>query len=374
MKLPQPMSAGQIAAVIGGQVKGDAEHRVSGVAVNPFAATTDDVALATDRAVLKRLEDCKAGILITPNDTGSESEKQVLIWVERPKLAIQKICTFLAPPRFYPEPGIHDTAVVDPSAEVASDAAIGPNVVIGPGSKIGSKTIVMANTVIGGKVTIGADCLIHPGCLIADYVIIGNRVILQQGANLGADGFGYVTRTMSNAEHLYKGRRSELSDEPNPHLKIPHIGTVILEDDVEIGACTTIDRATIGATIIGAGTKIDNLVLIAHNCVFGKESIVVGHTAVGGSCMVGDRTIMAGGARITDHMKIGKDAIIEGCAAVIKDVPEAEIQVGIPATPAREQLRLQKLFRNLPELVAETRELKERISKLEERLLNSPVK
>ena len=368
MKLPVKMTAAQIAGVIGGQVHGDGNVAVTSVAVNPFAATKNDIALATDTAVLKRLDECDAKIVITPIDTKTKKKDQILIWVERPKLAIQKICTALMPKRFHPKAGIHPTAVIDPSAEIARDAAIGPLVVIGPNSKIGKRTVVMASTVIGGMVNIGEDCLIHPGSLIADYVQIGNRVVLQQGANIGADGFGYTTETMSNAEHLYKGRRSQMSDKRNPLLKIPQIGTVILEDDVEVGSCTTIDRATIGATIIGEGTKIDNLVLVAHNCEFGKDNIIVGHTAVGGSCKTGDRTIMAGGVRITDHMQIGNDAIIEGTAAVIKDVPDAEIQVGIPAYPVREYVRQTSSIKRVPQLVAEIKDLKEKINLLEQKL------
>ncbi|MEZ4542906.1 MAG: UDP-3-O-(3-hydroxymyristoyl)glucosamine N-acyltransferase [Cyanobacteriota/Melainabacteria group bacterium] len=373
MKLPMPMSASQIAGFIGGTVEGDGNALVSGIAVDPFGATREDIALVTDSALLKKLDQCKAKIVIVPQGTKTSDKEQVLITVERPKLAIQRICTALKPQRFLPAKGVHETAVVDPTAEVSEEASVGPYVVIGPNSKIGAGTFVMAHTVIGGKVNIGDNCLIHPGCLIADYVRIGNRVILQQGANLGADGFGYTTEKPANAELLTQGKADQMSDDRNPLLKIPQIGTVIIEDDVEIGAYSTIDRATIGATVIGQGTKVDNLVLIAHNCQFGNDAIVVGHTAVGGSCKIGDRAIMAGGVRLRDHITVGKDAIIEGCAAVVKDVPERDIQVGMPAINAREYLKVQMYSRKLPKMNAELRELKERLKQLESRLLDKQL-
>ena len=303
---------------------------------------------------------------------GLQVNHRPLILVERPKLAIQKICTALAPKRFLPAPGVHPTAVVDPTAEIGNNVAIGPLVVIGPQTKIGNGTVIMSGTIIGGKVTIGEKCLIHPGVLIADYVKIGNRVILQQGASIGSDGFGYTTATPANAELLMAGVK-DLPDTRNPLLKIPQIGTVIIEDDVEVGSNSTIDRATIGATTIGAGTKIDNLVLIAHNCQFGIDTIVVGHTAVGGSCTIGDRSILAGGVLFKDHVKVGKDVIIDGSSAVIKDVADRSVQSGIPAVPSREHFKGLAAVRRIPKVMEEMRELKQRVTQLEKLLLEKQL-
>lgn len=368
-----PMTAAQIAGFIGGTVEGDSNYQVSEIAVNPLTASENDIALVTSPVLLKKLKEIKAGIAIVPLGTKPVNENQILIFVERPKLAIQKICNTLKPQRFLPNSGIHPTAVIDETANVDKEACIGPYVVVGPHSIVESGTVIMSHTVIGGKVSLGKDCLIHPGCLIADYVQIGNRVILQQGANIGADGFGYTTEKPANAELLTKGKRDEMTDDRNPLLKIPQIGTVIIHDDVEIGAYATIDRATIGATIIGEGSKIDNLVLVAHNCEFGKDTITVGHTAIGGSCTIADRAILAGGVRLADHVSIGKDSIIEGCAAVVKDVPEREIQVGIPATKAREYFRSLNNTKNLPKLNNEVKELKKRIAELESRVLDKQL-
>ncbi len=365
MKLPVPMTVAQIAGFIGGQVHGNANLAVTGIATDPFASTENDIALAIGKEVLKSLALVKAGVVIAPTGTEKTYPDRTIILVDRPKLAIQRICTALQPKRFMPEPGVHPSAVVDPSAELAEGVAIGALVVVGPKTKIGKNTIIMPGTVIGGMVQIGSDCLIHPGCLIADYVQIGERVILQQGASLGSDGFGYTTEKPANAELLVDGIK-DLPDVRNPLLKIPQIGTVIIEDDVEIGSNTTIDRATIGNTIIGAGSKIDNLVQIAHNCEFGKDTIVAAHTAVAGSCKIHDRAIFAGGVRIKDHITIGKDAILQATAAVMRDVPSQDIQVGIPAINTREFFKQQARIRRLPKVDSEIKELKARVKQLEE--------
>ena len=372
MKLPVPMTIAQIAGFVGGSVHGSADVTVTGIATDPMLATEDDIALVIDPNLIKRLDEVKAKVVIVPMGTEKAHPERSLVLVERPKMAIQRICTALKPKRFLPEPGVHATAVVDPTAEIAEGAAIGALVVVGPHTKIGRKTVVMPGTIIGGKVDIGDDCLIHPGCLIADYVKIGNRVILQQGASIGSDGFGYTTEKPANAELLVAGVK-ELPDERNPLLKIPQIGNVVLEDDVEIGSNTTIDRATIGTTVIGAGSKIDNQVQIAHNCEFGKDTIVAAHTAVAGSCQVGDRAIFAGGVRIKDHIKVGKDSILQATAAVMRDVPERDIQVGSPAMPTREFFKQQARFKKLPQMSSEIRELKDRITKLEQLLLEKQL-
>ncbi len=258
----------------------------------------------------------------------------------------------------------HPSAVVDPSAVLGEGVAIGPLVVVGPQCKIGAKTVIHPGTIIGARVEIGENCNIGAGCLIADVIKIGNRVILQQGAVLGSDGFGYATEHESNLERRLKGNR-DLKDESNPHLKIPHIGTIIIEDDVEIGSCTTIDRSTMGATTIGQGTKIDNLVMIAHNCRIGKEVLIIGTTAIGGSCTIEDRAIISGSACIADHLKIGKDAIVEGMAGVISSVPAGDVQVGVPALPRREFFEQLIRFKKLKSTYSDVKQLKERVAKLE---------
>ncbi len=361
MKLPAEMSLAQIAHVIGGRVEGDADIKVSSVAVSPLQATESDLALVFDEKLVARLSECKAKALVV---TPKAKPDRPCIVVERPMLAVQKMLTAVGVKRYSPPAGTHPTAVVDPSAELAEDVAIGPLAVIGPSCKIGSKTVIHPGTIIGAKVEIGENCSIGAGCLIADGIKIGNRVILQQGAVLGSDGFGYVTERESNLERRLKGNR-DMKDESNPHLKIPHIGTIVIEDDVEIGSCTTIDRSTMGATTIGQGTKIDNLVMIAHNCRIGKEVLIIGTTAIGGSCTIEDRAVLSGSACIADHIRIGKDAIVEGMSGVINNIPAAEVQAGAPAVERRQHIESLIRLKRLKNTNADVKDLKERVAKLE---------
>jgi UDP-3-O-[3-hydroxymyristoyl] glucosamine N-acyltransferase len=364
MKLPASMTLSQIAALIGGKVEGPGDLVVSGMSPSPKDATADDIALAFEKKYQKDLDSFTAKALIVPEGAVS---KKPLVTVKRPNLAIQKILTALEPKRYHPAVGVHPSAVVDPTAELGENVAVGPLVVIGPKTKIGARTKIMASTVIGGEVTIGEDCLFHPCCMISDFVRIGNRVILQQGAGIGSDGFGYVTERLSNIERRMQGD-TELSLESNPHLKIPQIGTVIIEDDVEIGANSTIDRATIGATIIGKGTKIDNQVMVAHNCRVGKEVLLVSQVGIAGSCVIEDRAILAGQVGVKDHITIGRDAILEGKAGVMKDVPAEDVQVGLPAIPVRDYMKYVATRTKMADIYDDVRRLKRQIAELEKRV------
>lgn len=364
IRLPSPMSLSQIAGMIGGQLHGALDMTVESIATSPLRAGESDLAFVFDKQMLKQINQCRAAAVVVPQ--GTELNRPG-IFVARPNFAIYKMLSAFPVKRYWPEKGIHPSAVIDPTCQIGQDVAIGPLVVVGPKVRIGARTRIMSSTVIGGEVTIGEDCLIHPGCLIADYVQIGNRVILQQGASLGSDGFGYVTERLSNMELRMNGI-NELSDEPNPLLKIPQIGTVIIEDDVEIGSSATIDRATIGATRIGAGTKIDNLVMVAHNCQIGKEVILVAQVGIAGSCTIGDRAVVAGQVGVKDHITVGKDAILEGQAGVMKNVEEAAVLVGSPSIPVREFMTMTALSRKLPGLFEQFRAAQKKIADLEARL------
>lgn len=364
MKLPTEMTLVQIAQVLGGRVEGPSDLTVGSVAVSPLAATENDIALVFDEKLVGRIAECKAKALIVTEGVSTDRPR---IIVERPMLAVQKILTAFQPKRHHPDKGVHESAVVDDTVELGEGAAIGALVVIGPRTKVGAGSKIFPGTVIGADVVIGENCLIYPRCIISDAVRIGNRVILKQGASIGADGFGYVTERESNLERRLKGNR-ERSDESNPHLKIPQIGTVIIEDDVEIGSCTTVDRATMGATIIGAGTKIDNLVMIAHNARIGKEVLIIAHSSVAGSATIGDRAILSGHVGVTDHQKVGKDAIVEGYSGVLKDVPEGEVHLGIPACERREHFEKLIHIKRLGKYVDEIKDLKKRMVQLEKAL------
>jgi UDP-3-O-[3-hydroxymyristoyl] glucosamine N-acyltransferase len=368
MQLPQAMNLAQIAGLIGGRVHGDSSITVESVSPSPLNAKAEDLAFVFEQKLVKKLAHCKAIAVVAPFGTEVDYPDRNMILVERPNLAIQRVLTALAPKRFYPEKGIHPTAVVDETATVDESAHIGPYVVIGPKSKIGARTKIMAHCVIGGAVQVGEDCIFHPACLIADYTRIGNRVVLQQGASMGADGFGYVTEKPSNFEKNMAGS-TDFSDEPNPLLKIPQIGNVVLEDDVEVGSYATIDRATMGATLIGQGTKIDNLVMIAHNNRLGRECLVVANVSIGGSCVIGDRAVLGGAANLSDHLRLGNDAVLSGGSGAMKNIDSGDIHAGTPAMPAREFFSMYANLRRLPRVTDDVKDLKKRIALLEGQIL-----
>ncbi|MBI5176260.1 MAG: UDP-3-O-(3-hydroxymyristoyl)glucosamine N-acyltransferase [Candidatus Melainabacteria bacterium] len=372
MRLPQEMSLAQIAQMLGGTVHGDGQIKVSTVSPSPVHAGEDDLAFVFDKQLVKKLPQCKAKAVLAPTGTEKDYPERTFILVDRPNLAIQRILTALKPKRYTPPAGIHSTAIIDPSTEIGEGVAIGPYVVIGPKCKIGARTIIMSHTVIGGEVTVGEDCHFYPACLIADYVKIGNRVILQQGAALGADGFGYVTERESNLEKNQSGRK-DFSQESNPLLKIPQIGNVVLEDDVEVGSYATIDRATMGSTIIGSGSKIDNLVMIAHNNRIGKDVMIIANAAVGGSCSVGDRSVLGGSANLSDHITMAPDAVLAGASGAMRDIGTGEIHAGTPALPGREFFGQIAAVRRMPKVLDDLKDLKKRIALLEQQILEKQV-
>jgi len=357
----------EIAAVAGGKVGSGGETKVKRVAFSPMQAGPGDLALFFDAKLMPALPGCKASAAVVPEGTECALPH---ITVKRPKLALQKMLTVVQPPRFMPTKGVHPTAFVDPTAELGADVAVGPLAYVGPHTKIGARTIIGAGVMIGGKVVVGEDCLFHQAAMVSDYVKIGNRVILQQGAGIGADGYGYVTERVSNLELREHGESNvQLSDEPNPLLKIPQTGTVIIEDDVEVGSCATIDRATIGATIIGAGTKVDNLVMIAHNTKIGRECLLVAGATIAGSCVFGDRVVMAGQAGTKDHVKIGNDALLLAQTGVMVDVEPGSTAAGTPSFSAREKFLQIAHTKKLPGYAKELKELRKKVEQLEKLLL-----
>jgi len=234
--------------------------------------------------------------------------------------------------------GVHPSACIDPTAVVGQGVKIGANAGVGPRSVIGDASVVHGGVVIGADVRIGQRCVLHPGVVIQDRCSLGSDVILHPGVVIGADGFGYRPAPGG------KGLR-----------KIPHIGTVEIQDQVEIGANTTIDRGKFGATVIGAGTKIDNLVQIGHNCRIGRSCIICGCCALAGSVTLGDGVTLAGGVGIADQRVIGPGATIGARSGVMHDVPAGETWLGYPARPARRTMRSIAALEELPETLRQLR-------------------
>ena len=251
---------------------------------------------------------------------------------------------------YRPPAGVHPTAFVGAGARIASDASIGPFAVIGERAAVGSRTIVHAHVTIGRDASIGDDCVIHARVSIRERVSLGARVVIQDGAVIGSDGFGFA-------------RAGDGS-----HVKIPQVGGVVLEDDVEVGANTTIDRPAIGETRIRAGTKIDNLVQVAHGVTIGRNVLLAAQVGIAGSSVVEDGVTLAGQVGVAGHLTIGKGSIASAQTGIPNSVAAGSFVSGYPAIPNRDWLKSSAVFRKLPELRKTISELEQRIADLEARL------
>lgn len=337
----------QINGVIGGILNKVEDVKISQIAP-PLLADENTLALALGEEEIQNLANSKAKAALLP--LGVSYEGITTIEVERPRLAMMKLLHM-----FYTEPetqvGIHSSAIVDSSAKLGANVSIGPNVVISKNVEIGDNSKIVANSYIGSGVTIGKDCFFHPNVNIGDRVKVGNKVILHHGVSLGADGFSFVTENPDNIEQARK--EGAILEENTAHkiFKIPSIGSVIISDNVEIGANTTIDRGTIEDTFIGEDTKIDDQVMIGHNCRVGKGCMIVSQVGIAGSCVIGDRVVIAGQAGLADHISIGNDSIVAAKAGVTKSFPEKSIIVGIPAVPRKDFIRQLKTMKDADELI-----------------------
>lgn len=265
--------------------------------------------------------------------------------VEDADLAVAKVLEFFAPPVPTPARGIDPTARIAASAQIDPTASIGPYVIIGERSRIGANTILHAGVFIGEDVSIGDTCQLFPHVVVRERITIYNRVVIHASSVLGSDGFGY----------RWDGRR---------HAKIPQIGTVIIEDDVEIGSCVCIDRAKFSATRVGHGTKIDNLVQIAHNCQIGPFCMIVGQAGLAGSVKLGAGVVLGGQSAVRDHRTMGDRSMLAACSGVMEDVDAGQTVSGLPALPHRQNLREQAALRRLPDLVTQVRKLQDEVDRL----------
>jgi UDP-3-O-[3-hydroxymyristoyl] glucosamine N-acyltransferase len=325
------LTASAIAAAVQGTLVGDPEVVVTGVAPLDRAGPEHLTFLASAKYA-PLFAQCAAGVaLVAPALAESPGRAAARVVVPNPHEAMLSLLGALHPEPVH-APGIHASAVVGRGARLGERVAIGPGVVIGDGAIVGDGTRLDANVVVGAGVVIGEACAIHPGVTLYPGTRLADRVIVHAGACLGSDGFGYVFRS---------GR----------HEKIPHVGRCVVESDVEIGANTTIDRGSIDDTVIGAGTKIDNLVHVAHNVRIGRLCLIMAQVGIAGSVRVEDGAILAGQAGLAGHHTIGAGARVAAQAGVFGDVPPGETWSGYPARPHREALRAQAAMFKLPSLL-----------------------
>ena len=333
----------EIAGWVGGRVRGDGSLRVSGVATIAEAGAAD-LTWATDSKYARQLAESKAGAVLGPDDLPESSLPAVL--TKRPASALITVLEHFAPPAARPASGVDASAVVAPNASLGDDITIGPQVVIADGVSIGHRAVIHANVCIGPSVVIGDDCELWPGVVIRERCRLGNRVTVHANTTIGADGFGY-----------------EFID--GQHVKVPQIGAVEIEDDVEIGANCAIDRAKVGVTRIGRGTKIDNLVQVAHNVQIGPNCVIVAQAGLAGSIRLGQGVVLGGQVGIKDHTTIGDGAQVGACACVAKDVPPGARVIGMPAIDGKQFAREQARLRRLPEMAEQLRDLIKRVQRLE---------
>lgn len=351
----------EIADALDGKLTGDGELVVRRV-VHPAEAGPDDLALAIEKEAAASLEGSAARAALVV--AGMESPRGLagFVAVERPRYALARLLAlFEQPPHALP--GIHPSAVVDVTARLGEQVAIGPLAYVGPGAEIGAGTVILAQATIAAAARIGAHCRIHSGVRVGERVVVGDRVILQPNACIGGDGFSYATPEPGSVETAratgrVEGRNTAIA-------RIPSLGTVILGDEVEVGAGSTIDRATIGATVVGRGTKIDNLVLVAHNVTIGENCLICGNVGISGSARIGDRVVLAGGAGVADHLSIGSDSIVMGNAAVASDLAAGGLFLGQPAMPRDEFFRQLRNIRRLGRMHDKLGEIDKRLAAIE---------
>jgi UDP-3-O-[3-hydroxymyristoyl] glucosamine N-acyltransferase len=325
----EPVRLKDLAGQLEAELLGDGEVLVTGAAGLEDAGPGDITFLARRVAGRPPGRLKAVAVIVGP---GIEPDRPALR-VADPYQAFAKLLAQLATPldRLFP-PGVHPTAVVDPPAELGQGVCLGPGAVVGAGCRLGDGVRLGPNVVLEPDVTVGAGSVLYATAVVRERCRIGERVILHPGCVIGADGFGYLPG-------------------PAGMLKIPQVGIVVLEDDVELGAGTCIDRATTGTTRIGAGTKLDNLVQVAHNVRIGRHCVFSAQTGISGSCEIGDGVFMGGQVGLGDHIKVGHGVKVGAKSGLHKDVPDGKTLFGYPALEAAESMRIAAALRRLPDLI-----------------------
>lgn len=343
---PSGKTVAELATLVGGIVHGDGRTVIERVA-DVRSASAGEIAFVDDARLLSRAEESRAACLVVPR--GATIEGMCLIEAAQPKVAFAIIAEQLHPAERQP-PGIHGSAHIAPTARVDASVFVGAGVRIGERASVGPATQIHSGAVIGNDVSIGRDCVIHPNVVLYRGVRLGDRVIVHAGAIIGADGFGYV-RTADG------------------YRKFPQIGTVTVEDDVEIGALTCIDRGALGETRIGRGTKIDNLVQIAHNVQIGARVVIAAQTGISGSTVIEDDVVVGGQVGMGDHARVQSGAIIGSKAGVLTGkVVRAGVWWGIPVQPLAEYKKLNAHLSRVPQMRDEIKELRAQLAELQARL------
>lgn len=309
------MNAEEAAKIILGELHGDASMQIEGFA-GLEDARENEITFIQEEKFLPLLEKSLSSCVIAPLSLINKIQKKAVIYVKDPYLSYISLINNIIPENVY-KPGIHPSAIIGKNVKIGNDVYVGPYSIIEDDTEIEDRAVIIGKCYIGKNSRIGEDSIVHPNVTVYEQIIIGKRVIIHAGVIIGSDGFGYIQRQCK-------------------HIKIPHLGTVNIEDDVEIGANTSIDRGKFKSTTIGKGTKVDNLVHIGHNVSVGENCLIVAQAAIGGSCKIGKEVVIAGQVGITNGIEVGDKTIIAAQSGVTKSLPSSGIFWGTPARPLKE--------------------------------------
>jgi UDP-3-O-[3-hydroxymyristoyl] glucosamine N-acyltransferase len=337
------MKLREVAERLACRLEGDDELEVHRVASIDGAQPGDLTFLANPRYT-SSLRTTRATAVIV--DEATASAPCAMLHTAEPYLAFARAVALFADPR-RPSPGIDRLTAVAPDAEIGENVSIGPFVTIGAGARIGRGTTIYPNVCIGDGARVGDDCILHSHVAVRERVLVGNRVVIQNGAVIGSDGYGFVRRA------------------DGTHQKIPQTSIVVIEDDVEIGANTAIDRPAVGETRIGAGTKIDNLVQVAHGVTIGRNALLAAQVGIAGSTTIGDDVMLGGQVGIAGHVEIGKGVVAVGQSGITNSLPPGAFVSGYPAIDNRDWRKASAVFHRLPALKKRIADLEKRIAELE---------
>jgi UDP-3-O-[3-hydroxymyristoyl] glucosamine N-acyltransferase len=332
---------GELAALLGGRLQGPADLVIQGIAAIE-RATSRDITFITQKRFARLAAQSQAAAFIVGPDQAHLPRP--LIIVDHPYLAYAQVATLFAPPRSR-WPGVSPLAFLGQEVELGQDVSIAPLACVGNGVRLGDGVTIMPGCVLGNQVQVGADSLLYPNVTILDRCILGERVIIHSGTVIGSDGFGFVP-----------GKEG--------HQKIPQLGIVVIEDDVEIGANCTIDRGALGETRVGRGVKMDNLVHLAHNVTVGEHSFLVAQVGGAGSTKLGKRVALGGQAGLVGHIEVGDGVQVGAQAGVTHSIPAGQEVLGSPALPRQELFRALHLFPKLPDIYKRLKELEKKIAEL----------
>lgn len=340
----EPLTLRRVAEIVGGTIEGDGSLLLRGVA--PLDEATDQDLTFADERHASSLTGTKAAAAIVGRSSRVDGASLALVRVDDVAAAMLALLTSLAGPEELPPPGIHPDATVSPDARIGAGVTIAAGAVVAAGAAVGDRSVLCANVSLGAGCVVGEGCVLFDGVVVRAASRIGNRVRIGPNSVIGYEGFGY---------HTVAG----------VHRHVPHLGNVVIEDDVEIGACTCVDRGKLGSTVIAEGAKIDNLVQIAHNCRVGAGSILVGQVGLAGSVKLGRYVVIGGHSGLRDNIEVGDGAQVAAYSGVSESVAAGDKVAGTPARTVREALRVIQASKRLPELLHTVKKLEARLEALE---------